>query len=158
MRNTVEVKLPYVDNRGKDKEYVFKIGFVSNRITRDYRELQEEIQKLLEITNSIKELEGKLQDKIGSITTESTEEEVKRVNKEIDKISSDIEKISKKAKSIDYTEFFNKRFDLIKRILIRNGYNDGKQYLTFKFWDENVDPGNILEFLKSCVFKDVPKK
>lgn len=50
------------------------------------------------------------------------------------------------------------RFDIIKKVLVKNGYANDKDLMSFEWWDNNVDPYDINELLRLCVFKDIDKK
>lgn len=142
MRNIAEIKLNYVSNNGEDKTIDFKIGFISNRMIRDYKTIQETVQK---VSMSWLKL-NQIKDESSAVTDKN----------KLDKLMNDIEIETENIKSIGNEDFFKLRFNLIKRILMRNGYSDTKQfYLKFKFWDENVEPDETLRFLANCIQKDM---
>ena len=53
--------------------------------------------------------------------------------------------------------FFNKRLELIFLLLKKNGVTDEK-FFDPDFWDNCVDPNDILDFLTVAIFKDESKK
>ena len=46
MKKDKEIKLVYFNEKGEEKTLSFKIKFISNRMIRDFKEVQEAIQKL----------------------------------------------------------------------------------------------------------------
>jgi hypothetical protein len=142
MKETIKYKLPFVKDDGTDGEYEFSIKFVSNRIVFDYNELNRSIKTVQEkwilLNRKQKELEaGKIKD-------------FTAFQAEIEKIQMEIADVADKS-------FFDKRFDLLKRLLTQNGYSEG-EFLTYDFWWNNVQPKDIIEFLQAAVLKDLPKK
>ena len=174
MRNTIEVVLPFINDKGNKKEHKFNIEFISNRINKDYASLQ---YKIKEISDKIIKLKDRFSDigeyksnlktlfeKLNAEKKPSKEESedilkgIKEYTEKVEKLSINSEKESKVV-SEESNGFFKVRFDLIKKILIMNGYNNTKkEYLTFDFWDSNVNPGDIIRFLQECVLKDVSEK
>ena len=74
-------------------------------------------------------------------------------NKEIKELNDKIANITTEMEELGNVDFFQKRYDLIEKILIKNGYAK-ENFCTFDFWDENVDPLDITLFLDDVIYKD----
>ena len=65
---------------------------------------------------------------------------------------------------IDFIEGFSEmdvlqeRFKIIEKILVKNGYAEDEELMSFTWWDENVEPSDINKFIELCIWKDVDKK
>ena len=144
MKNKVTVTVPYVTNTGEEKEYKFEIGFVSNRILAEYGEVARTIKEVQDNWISLNKEANKIAE--GKIK----ESESKYTPEQMDEIQVNITRLAS-------PEFFQKRYDLIKRLLNMNGYNEG-EFLKEEFWWDNVEPANIVKFLNQAVYKDIEKK
>ena len=143
MKKKIKVTLPYVKDDGTDAEYKFEIKFISQRMIHNYTELNRTIKKVETSSMNLAIAKNKLETD-SSLPKEKQIELMKIINTESDEII--------KLTGMDY---FNKRFDLIKDLLTRNGYKETEPFMSFDFWDLNVEPSEINEFLKTCMFKDI---
>ena len=84
------------------------------------------------------------------------DDQLSAIGKEIEGYSEQIKKINKTIESYSDGAFFKKRFDVIKRIFIRNRITD-ERLLLFDFWEQNTDEKAIIELLNLFYFKDVKK-
>jgi hypothetical protein len=144
MKYTKKVNLGYVDNNGDNKIYEFEISFISNRMLKDFNEIQTKVNKVLQSWQKIKEYESKMED-VRNLKIDVSE--VKKMTEEMKKESADI-------KGIGESDFFKMRFNLIQSILKKNGYNKNEDFNTFEFWEECVEPSSLINFLNECINKD----
>lgn len=143
MRKKIDYKLEYREN-GEQKVKMLTVDFVSNWIIKKFSDLillgGEAEQAYIRISDIHTELAGE----------ELTDEK-------IDLLKQEIEQCNNKILEFNENGYFEKRYEILKRLLIDNGYNDEK-LLSFEFWDQCVDPVNIMEFMYEAVYKDVQKK
>lgn len=138
-----DFELEYFE-KGELKKDLLKIRFVSRKNTRDYEDMMKTIYEVKSIWDDIS-------DKITEVAAaEANGEDTELLEMELDQLNEDI---------LIYNDDRNikKRFEIIKRILEDNGITDEK-YLSFEFWDENVEPSIELDFVVGCMFKDNDKK
>ena len=134
-----DFELEYFE-KGELKKDLLKIRFVSRKNTRDYEDMMKTIYEVKSIWDDIS-------DKITELAAaETSGEDTELLQMELDQLNEDI---------LIYNDERNikKRFEIIKRILEDNGITDEK-YLSFEFWDENVEPSTELDFVVGCMFKD----
>jgi hypothetical protein len=148
-RNVVELFVPYTI-KGVTKEKCFKIGFVSNRIEREYRKLNAEVAELLSLSKTHQSiLEHQLDVFKSDYSRKEKQERFKELKDQQEKIEARINAIATK-------DFFQSRVDLAIRILEANGCED-KEAMKAEFWDELVEPADFVIFLDRAVTKDYSK-
>ena len=77
----------------------------------------------------------------------------KEYKQAIEKHRKEIKKLNDELLQYNDSDFFSKRFELIKSILTRNNCTE-PQFLDPTFWEECVDINEINEFLNICINKD----
>jgi hypothetical protein len=131
---------------GEEKEIIIKIDFVSHAIRREYNDI-------LTMTHDVQARWDRLSDITTLIESYLKEKPEDYFNK--------IQELKKESESlmgmIDYQDIINRRFELIKKLLLKNKITDEK-LLSIEFWEECVDPLDILEFLTQAAFKDTGSK
>jgi len=147
-RREIEYNLDYFEN-GEIKTEILKINFVSNRCRREYNE----------ILNGAYDVQRKFDDinyKTANIAA-LKKEKPKDFKKQIAELEKEITLLIIGIQEYGDTQLLEKRFEIVKKILEQNNIKDEK-FHSFKFWDENVDPSDLIDFLDLCVFKDIDKK
>jgi hypothetical protein len=141
---SVEAALPYQSN-GEEKTLPVTIRFISNYVIREYGDIIEGRRK---IETSWAE--------ISDLTTELSAMQANGENVEKQKrISDKITQLSEGMKNFDSKQYIEKRSQLAMRILRDNGVKE-EMFFNPEFWDEQVDPGDLVEFLELAVYKDIP--
>ena len=130
--------------KGELKKDILNIRFVSRKVTRDYDELMRTIYQ-------VKDIWDEISDKVTEIAAAEVD------GKETSQLNEELEFLNESILAYDNDKTLKKRFEIIKRILEDNGIKDEK-YLSFEFWDENIEPDTELNFLMGCVFKDSDSK
>lgn len=133
--------------KGVEKVKEFTISFVSNYVTREYNALMRD-------ANKVKDQWDNMQ----NILTENAQLKLEKPEGWKEKVSeNEKEYLSYTNAIIEVGEsnFFDRRFDLIKTILIDNGYENDQELMTFDFWDRQVDPNEINRILMKIVYKDL---
>lgn len=143
MRKKIDYKLEYRES-GEVKYFDLAIDFVSNRVIKEFSDLV--------LMGGEAE---KAYNRISDIYTILAAE--KLTKEEIDLLKVEIKACDNKILEFNENGYFEKRFNVLKRLLVDNGYKD-EMILSFDFWDEKVDPINIIEFLYAAVYKDIEKK
>jgi len=141
-----EVRIKY-SSRGEMKEKVVKIFFVSNKAIRLHDEITVQANHVVDLVNEINGYESK----IAAMESLGEKEDAIRELKEKAKLAT------KKIREFSSESFYKERFNLVKMILEKNGVED-EQLLSFAFWDEDVEPIEMINFLKECMTKDQVKK
>jgi hypothetical protein len=143
-RKTERVVVPYFE-KGVLKEKEFEIKFISNSVNRDYQKLVADVYKVGEQWRIIKNLNTEMLE----LDFENKDE----LKKNTDRIKDDLKKAEDILLKYNDNMFFEKRVELIKRILIGNGYNDDL-FTSIEFWDDMVEPNDLISFLSRVVHKD----
>lgn len=144
MRKEVKYLLKYREE-GEEREVEISIDFVSNRILKKFSDLV-----LLGAKAT------KANDRISDIHTELAGEE--RTEDQQQKLKEEIEKCSQDILEFNNNGYFEKRIDILERILVDNGYKNDKKLMSPDFWEDCVDPSDVMEFLFFSVYKDVDLK
>ena len=138
------INLDYVTEDGEQKTYEFEIGFISNRMIKEFNEIQKKVNMVIASWQKLKQYEEKMED-VANLKIDVGE--VKKMTEEMKVESAAI-------KGIGESDFFKMRFNLIQDILKKNKYNKDEDYNTFEFWDECVTPPDLINFLNECINKD----
>ena len=142
----LEYDLEYRED-GEVKKDRLKISFVSNYCSREYNDIS---QTVLITTTKWEERN----DVVSLMAAKKSGGEVEESIEELEQIHDNlVEEIRGEVGD----GFFNRRFKLLEVILKDNGYKDSP-YMNFEFWDRNVEPSVMNDFLEQCAFKDIPKK
>ena len=139
MRNKAEITINFRNDNGVDDYKLVVIDFIPNSVRRDFLDINETITQVQLDSIKIQELQIEL----------SQSED----NKEQKRIIKDINELANKIKNVGKSDFFKKRFKLIEKILIKNRVEDS-DLLDFEWWDECVEPSEIVDFLNKAVSKD----
>jgi hypothetical protein len=144
MRKEIVYKVPY-RLEGEDKEVEIKIDFISNRTMKDFSTLFTLAGKAEKAWNRISDIN----------TLIMAEDDTPEVNQ---KFEIEIEECYSIINEFNDNGYFTQRAALLERILIDNGYKDDELLMSQDFWDECVDPSDLLNFMTKAVYKDVDKK
>lgn len=144
MRKKISYLLEYRED-GEHKEIDIEIDFISNRVIKDYSDL-------ILLAGEVEKAHNRISDIYTILASEKlTDKEIEDYKKEEENCLATILKFNDNG-------YFEKRFEILKRILIDNGYKNDKKLMSFDFWDESVDPFNLLEFMSKSVYKDIDNK
>jgi hypothetical protein len=147
---SIEIKyvLPYRE-KGKAKTVEFKIDFTSNWVVREFNNIMQMVYETQKAWNAVvlKSTEIKY---LQETKPEGYYEKVETLYKELKELTDGIQ-------AIGDDDILQRRYELIKTILIDNGVTDEK-ILSFEFWDKNVEPDTIIDFLEKVSWKDIDKK
>lgn len=138
MRKSVDISIEYRKD-GVDDEKIITIDFIPNSVLRLYYQVNEVINEVTKDSLLISELEISLQ------KTEDKKQQ-KIIFDKIKLLSDKIQKVSK-------SDFFEKRFKLIHKILIANKCED-EDLLNKDFWDDYIEPSEMTDFINQAVSKD----
>ena len=138
MRSSVDLVIKYRRN-GIDGFKDVKIDFISNRIIKDFNEINGVVQDVLSKSLRLNEIALKIK---------NTDDKRKKAE-----LLSEKEEIEKQVKELGKSDFFEKRLQLIFKILSQNQCQD-QDLLNPNFWDEFVDPPEIIDFINSAISKD----
>ena len=149
MREKIKYDLPYrID--GEQKTRKIEIDFISNRITKDYSEIlggaivvKEAFDRMSDINTLIAEQK--------TLKEKGWKDEVKKLEDEYNEMHEQI---------LEYSEndFFDRRYDILRRVMIDNGYKDDEQLMNFRFWDESVALEDLIDFMNTVIYKDIKDK
>ena len=133
--------LPYRE-KGKELKKEIRISFVSNGARRDYFTLDAEISRV-----------GILWRDYQSKVAEHAA--AKSLNEPTDTIDVELNQIVEQIQSVGTPDFFGRRYELIKRMLIDNGVKESDKIVSREFWEDCVDVEELLEFLRTAINKDI---
>ena len=149
MRKEIKYNLPY-RIEGVDGEIEIKVDFISQGVINNYAESQFVVSEALKANNRMavifeliaieKETKGK-----------DYEATINAYEKEYQECIFVIEEFNNNG-------FFKKRMEVLKRILLDNGYKDNEILNDVNFWEDSVDPFYLSQFLENAVSKDFDKK
>jgi len=125
--------------KGKEKEKVLNIEFVSNRFIKNYRELEGMIN---DFTKSVKEYENNINNRASAIISKDTET--------LKKLEGEFKAVKERVESFKDSEIFDKRTALIKYLYETNGL----EYEGDDFWADCVEPSEMNRILETSVRKD----
>ena len=146
MSKPINYKLPY-EKDGKIKDFNFNIKFVPHGFVKKYNELIMESYQVKIAWDEISDLTSK----IASLKVNKAD------NEEIKNIENKIEDYQKIIIDAGDAEIDKRRFELVSILLKKNGYN--QEFLhDFDFWDWNVEPGSMLDFMSVVAFGDNDNK
>ena len=140
-------KLPYRKDGEKFTKEI-KIDFVPRRRYKDFNDIQSAIIEVTKRWNEYKSIEEEVT-LLFMNKPEKFKEDVKVFKERLKQIEEEINKFS------DIPE---RRFDLMKQILIDNGYKDDNDLMSTEFFDECVEPESINEIIDLAINKDIDKK
>ena len=149
MRKEIKHTINYRD-AGEDKSIELIIDFISNRVMKDYA-------KLTVIAEQAKNANDRMSD-LNTLITQVELKQEKDFEIKKDEYIEELDDCIKVIMEFENNGYFEKRFDLLKRILIDNKQGGNELLLSSKFWDENVDPTELINFLSVAVYKDVDIK
>jgi len=136
--------------KGKKLIKKIEIDFIPNQRHEDFAKIQSEIIDVQRKWNHIKAL----QEEVSLLLNDKENNTIENIKIFKDKI----EKVSEEIKQISGTRILERRFKLVKNILIDNGYGDEADLMSWDFWNNSVEPATINEFLEIAVYKDIDTK
>lgn len=145
----MQIEINYFE-KGKEKIINVDINFVPNHVFREFQYITETIGKTIGITSQMqgkfKEIEAVSKDK-----PEGWQEKLQELSDELGKLSNELKKY-------EDNDFFKRRFEIMRFLLIKNGIDENDKMCTFEFWDEDVHPHEILRILSEVTKIDSKKK
>ena len=149
MRKEVSFKLGYRDN-GVDNEINIKVDFISNRVTKEYSVVMSLATQAEQANNRMSDLYSLM----ASVEINKEDDwEKKNEDYEIE-----LQECTDIILSFNDNNYFEKRHEVLQRILIDNKYGENEMLMSQDFWDEKVDPSDLILFLSTVVFKDFDTK
>lgn len=141
------IKVPYFENR-QEKSLEVEVKFIPNYV-------HTELGKITVDIYHIKDIFSKRLDAMSEISAMKTngkpdKNRVRELEKKMKEFEQEIFKFSK-------TDFFKRRFELIKLVLENNGVAE-ERFLTLDFWDKCVDANDLVQFLDDVAYKDFEDK
>lgn len=133
--------LPYRE-KGKELKKEIRISFVSNGARRDYFALDAEIKRVGLLW---REYQAKVAEHAAAKATDNP----------TDEIDAELNDIIEQIQNIGTPDFFGRRYELIKRMLIDNGVKESDKIVSREFWEDCVDVEELLEFLRTAINKDI---
>ena len=141
-------KLPY-EKDGEIKTIDLKINFVPHGFIKMYNEILADSFKVKNAWDKISDLTTK----ISALSIERP----KDYKKEIDILDKQKTELFDEIAAAAQMDIERRRFDAITILLKKNGYN--QEFLhEFKFWEWQVEPSVIIDFMSNCAFKDIDNK
>ena len=141
-------KLPY-EKDGEIKTIDLKINFVPHGFIKMYNEILADSFKVKNAWDKISDITTK----ISALSIERTE----GYKKEIDILDKQKTELFDEIAAAAQMDIERRRFDAITILLKKNGYN--QEFLhDFKFWEWQVEPIEIINFMSTCAFKDIDYK
>lgn len=145
-------KAEYILNyriKGKKLTKKIEIDFVPYQRHVDYGELQAIMLDVQHKWNRIQLIETE----INLLTLEKPPEYI-RIMKDL---KNEVMELSDKIRQASDSGIVKKRYELLKEILIDNGYDD-EEFLSWSFWSNSVEPSEINNILEMAISKDIEKK
>lgn len=140
--------------KGKQVTRSIEINFVSNWVVKQYNET---IKQALESYEAALEIR-KMSEEIIKVK----EEQPKDWKNKIEMSNEKLEKLSKQIRDVEDSGFFKKRYEIVKELLIKNGISENDKLCTYDFWDKDVSPKELYNFLNIVIedeYKDAkPQK
>lgn len=132
--------LPYREG-GKKLIKEIKLSFVSNWARKEFFSIDAEITR----TGALfREYQGCVAEVAAAEATKApTDDIIKRM-----------EEITASIANIGTADFFTRRYELIKLMLIDNGVNESDKIAQREFWERCVDVDELLKFMRAAVDKD----
>lgn len=149
MINKAEYELNY-RVKGKKLTKKIEIDFVAYQRHVDYGELQTGIIDVQMKWNKLKLIENEIPMLIETKPPEYI--------KTIKQLKDDVEKLSKEIRAISESGIVEKRYNLLKEILIDNGYGEDEDLMSWKFWSNSIEAKSVNELLDVAINKDLDKK
>jgi hypothetical protein len=79
-------------------------------------------------------------------------------NVSIKVFKEEINKLEDLIRASKSNNLIERRFELLKDILEDNGYSEDADLMSWKFWNNSVNPHDINELLELAIWKDIDKK
>lgn len=136
--------------KGEKKIKKIDIDFIPNQRHEDWGKLQAEIYEVSAKWNHIKAL----QEEVLLLLKEKDKNNIEAIKE----FKTEIEKLTNDLNYLRDSKIIERRFNLIKDILIDNGYSGDSELMSFEFWNNCVEPTSINEFLQEAISKDIDKK
>ena len=149
MKKEVSIKIPYFE-KGKELEKNVLVGFISNRVVRDYNRVMQRLNISIGYYSELDEANKAIADIIADPKIKLFEK--RNLSRPY---GEEIKALKQKIKEADEASILSDRFEIIKRILEDNDCKD-QGLLTMKFWDEKTEAATSWSFLTQAVMKDTP--
>lgn len=162
LREVCNIDLRYVDDCGVDKIKHIEINFISQKIMREYYKYLDKITKFKEIYERFNKVTSDIgQAALGTLTDSVLKNGTPKnkgvlFNEKVELTKNLIlekEELECEIRSYSESDFFVERFTLITMILRKNGITD-KDLLSFDWWDDCVDSGELADFITMACEKD----
>jgi len=147
MSKSIEIEIEYTDKDGNDAVEVVTIKKVFNWVMREFDDMNKVMASVTEKMKELASIESQIDVIVHSLNTNDN------WLSEREKLQKEKATIVHSIKAVEKTDFFKKRFELATGILKDNKV-ESKQLYDFGFWDKQVEPSVIINFLTQAVFKD----
>jgi hypothetical protein len=160
-REILKYELEYTLEDGTEGLIFITISKITNEIRDKMWEIineQNKIQELVFKMEAIKEGIAISLLKPSQIDPNDPEKDLKleENRKELEEYSKQIKDITKTILAYNNEKFYKKRFDILKKVFIKNGITD-ERVLSYDFWNENTDAAEAARLFEFLYFKDVKK-
>lgn len=149
MIKKVEYELNY-RIKGNKLSKKIEIDFVPNQRHETFSKIQAEIYEIRANWQHIQALEEEIK-LVYEARPENYSASIKVFKEEIKKLEDEI----RKCKASNLIE---RRYELLKDILIDNGYSKDAELMSWEFWNNCVNPNDINELLEMAIWKDIDNK
>ena len=146
----MEYTIKYFED-GEEKVKTFNIHRVPNGILRRIIEIRKIAATVLDNWNKINDNMSKIA-AMAKEKPDGYKKELKKIELENKELSNEITQYNTEG-----DDFFRKRYEIMKDILTVNGEKNEK-YLSFDFWDNQVDASEMMLLIYEIANKDMPKK
>jgi hypothetical protein len=123
---------------------------VPNQRHEDYSKIQQEMFDIRAAWMNIQAIEEEIR-----ILKETKPEDF---NMSIKVFKEEINKLEDLIRASKSSNLIERRFELLKDILEDNGYSEDADLMSWKFWNNSVNPHDINELLELAIWKDIDKK
>jgi len=144
MSKEITFNLPYREE-GEKKSIDIKIDFVSNYCIKQFNMI---VQSAMDVKNKW--------DNIVILSESIAELQILKPNNSKDQIIlklKEIDKINSEIMAYETNDYLKNRYELVKQILKDNGCKN-EMLMSYDFWDRQVDPEDLIKFIKDVVNKD----
>ncbi len=146
MRKEITYKLPYRQDGDKFEKEIH-IDFISQYVLNEY-------SKIVDLAQKAERANDRISDLNSLIAAEKMKKE-EGYEERIEKFSNELKEQIDIILDFNDNGYFKKRFDILNRMLVDNGYKNDELLMDQKFWDECVDPLDLILFMTKAIYKDI---
>lgn len=144
-RKNIDYKVTYFKD-GKEQTTIFTIKRIPQSVLIDYAEIAKVVTEVIKMGQRMQTII----EETGYIVYNKEE----NAREKVEKLLEEKKELEKKMMAIDAGDFYEKRYQLIRKVLEKNGYTE-EYLLSRDFWFDDVDTKEMMNFLESVVYKDI---